>query len=332
MADLLDLLKTKVIGQDEPLATIVPYIDVWQAGLSPADRPAGVFLLLGPTGTGKTSTVEALAAGLHGSPKAMVRIDCGEYQMEHEVAKLIGAPPGYLGHRETQPALTQSKLSAVTSDKCTLSVVLFDEIEKGSASIHRILLGIMDRGVLHLGDNTQVSFEKTVIFMTSNIGAKELKQIMVPWGLAPKQEALAAPAANVTLSAAKRRFAPEFMNRIDAVINYAPLTREAMTLIVDKQIIDLQHHIFTRLGSHAFALVFTRAAKEFLLEQGISEEYGARELKRVLQRQVAQPAAKMYVDGRLNKKDIVQVGVSSGQITLTPKLSPRLASFGLGTK
>jgi ATP-dependent Clp protease ATP-binding subunit ClpA len=127
--DLSTVLAQKVVGQPTAIRVIVPYIQMFQAGLSPEGRPVGVFLLLGPTGTGKTKTIEALAEILHGSAKNLLKIDCGEFQMEHEVAKLIGAPPGYLGHRETQPMLTQQKLNSVTSEKNSLSLVLFDEIE-----------------------------------------------------------------------------------------------------------------------------------------------------------------------------------------------------------
>src|SRR5216684_1346359 len=133
--ELLTALSERIIGQPDALKSIVPYIQIYQAGLAPEGRPAGVFLLLGPTGTGKTRTVEALAEILHGTEKHLLKVDCGEFQMEHEVAKLIGAPPGYLGHRETQPMLTQQKLSSVTSEASSLSLVLFDEIEKAAASM-----------------------------------------------------------------------------------------------------------------------------------------------------------------------------------------------------
>jgi ATP-dependent Clp protease ATP-binding subunit ClpA len=153
---------------------------MFQAGLAPEGRPVGVFLLLGPTGTGKTKTVEALAEILHGSSKNLLKVDCGEFQMEHEVAKLIGAPPGYLGHRETQPMLTQQKLNAVTSEKCELSLVLFDEIEKAAPSMTRLLLGVLDKGVLRLGDNSTVNFEKSLVFLTSNLGAREMMREINP--------------------------------------------------------------------------------------------------------------------------------------------------------
>src|SRR6202140_4355941 len=157
--DLTAVLSQRVIGQPNATRVIVPYIQMYQAGLAPEGRPVGVFLLLGPTGTGKTKTVEALAEILHGSEKNLLKGDCGEFQMEHEVAKLIGAPPGYLGHRETQPILTQKKLNSVTSEKSVLSIVLFDEIEKAAPSMTRLLLGVLDKAVLRLGDNTAVNFE-----------------------------------------------------------------------------------------------------------------------------------------------------------------------------
>src|SRR5271167_1472775 len=178
--DLTSILSSKVVGQPNVINVIVPYIEMFQAGLAPENRPVGVFLLLGPTGTGKTRTVEALAEALHGSSKNILKIDCGEFQMEHEVAKLIGAPPGYLGHRQTQPMLSQQKLTSVTSDKCGLSLVLFDEIEKAAPSLTRLLLGVLDRGVLRPGDNTAVNFEKSLVFLTSNLGAKEMMREINP--------------------------------------------------------------------------------------------------------------------------------------------------------
>src|SRR6476659_240513 len=166
-----EALTVRVVGQPQAMTQIVPYVQMHQAGLAPEGRPAGVFLLLGPTGTGKTRTVEALADVLHGTEKHLLRVDCGEFQMEHEVAKLIGAPPGYLGHRETPAMLTQQKLGAVTSESCNLALILFDEIEKAAPSMTRLLLGVLDKALLRLGDNTSVNFERTLIFLTSNLGA-----------------------------------------------------------------------------------------------------------------------------------------------------------------
>src|SRR5438477_6923855 len=170
----------KLVGQSAAINAIVPYIQMYQAGLCPEGRPIGVFMLLGPTGTGKTRTVEALAEVLHGTSKKMLKIDCGEFQMEHEVAKLIGAPPGYLGHRETQPMLTQQKLNGVSSEAHDVAILLFDEIEKAAASMTRLLLGVLDKATLRLGDNTSVNFERTLIFLTSNLGAADMRREMHP--------------------------------------------------------------------------------------------------------------------------------------------------------
>src|SRR5688500_4353621 len=178
--DIISLLSEKVVGQPAALRYIVPYIDMFRAGLAPVGRPAGVFLLLGPTGTGKTKTVEAVAEILHGSEKNLLRIDCGEFQTEHEVAKLIGAPPGYVGHRETNPIITDKRLLEVVSKDCDLAIILFDEIEKAAPSLSRLLLGILDKATLRLGDNTTVNFEKTIVFLTSNLGAREIMRELKP--------------------------------------------------------------------------------------------------------------------------------------------------------
>ena len=211
--DLSAILSQKVVGQPAATHVIIPYIQMFQAGLAPEGRPVGIFLLLGPTGTGKTKTVEALADVLHGSEKNVLKVDCGEFQMEHEVAKLIGAPPGYLGHRETQPMLNQQKLNAVTSEKCNLSLVLFDEIEKAAPSMTRLLLGVLDKGLLRLGDNSTVNFEKSLVFLTSNLGAREmLREISPEFGF---QSAHVGERADITsklqaigLGAVRKRFSP----------------------------------------------------------------------------------------------------------------------------
>jgi ATP-dependent Clp protease ATP-binding subunit ClpA len=257
--NLIAILSQKVVGQPAATRVIVPYIQMYQAGLAPEGRPVGVFLLLGPTGTGKTKTVEALAEVLHGSEKNVLKIDCGEFQMEHEVAKLIGAPPGYLGHRETQPMLTQQKLNSVTSEKCNLSLVLFDEIEKAAPSMTRLLLGLLDKGILRLGDNTVVNFEKSLVFLTSNLGAREMmREINPDFGFQsvkpPERADLTGKLQNIALVSVRKRFSPEFVNRIDCIITYQPLTPESLSTILDQQIADLQNHVNTRLGARSFTL------------------------------------------------------------------------------
>ncbi len=312
--NLTAVLSQKVVGQPAATRVIVPYIQMYQAGLAPEGRPVGVFLLLGPTGTGKTKTVEALAEVLHGSEKNLLKVDCGEFQMEHEVAKLIGAPPGYLGHRETQPMLTQQKLNSVTSEKCNLSLVLFDEIEKAAPSLTRLLLGVLDKGILRLGDNTIVNFEKSLVFLTSNLGAREMmREINPEFGFQSARQAeradLTSKLQNIALVAVRKRFSPEFINRIDCVITYQPLTAESLAAILDKQITDLQNHVNTRLGARSFTLEVPFEARQFLLQKGTSAEYGARELNRTIHRHLTQPLATLVATGQVEPGARVRVNV-----------------------
>jgi len=288
---------------------------MYQAGLAPEGRPVGVFLLLGPTGTGKTKTVEALADVLHGSEKNVLKVDCGEFQMEHEVAKLIGAPPGYLGHRETQPMLTQQKLNSVTSERCSLSLVLFDEIEKAAPSMTRLLLGVLDKGALRLGDNSTVNFEKSLVFLTSNLGAREmLREINPDFGFQSvktvERADLTGKLQSIGLASVRKRFSPEFVNRIDCIITYQPLSAESLSAILDQQITDLQNHVNTRLGARSFALEVPFEARQFLLRKGTSSEYGARELNRTIHRHLTQPLATLVATNQVNPASTVRVEVA----------------------
>ncbi len=303
------------------MSAIIPFVEMYQAGLGPEGRPAGVFLLLGPTGTGKTKTVEALAEVLHGSEKAVLKVDCGEFQMEHEVAKLIGAPPGYLGHRETLPMLTQQKLNSLTSEGCDLAIVLFDEIEKAAASMTRLLLGILDKAILRLGDNTTVSFERTLIFMTSNVGAREMdREMNVRFGfrgMVPVEKGGSERRLEkIAVAAAKRRFSPEFLNRIDAMSTYRALTAEALANILDLQFIALQRHLDARLGARTFGIQMSQESKALLLRKGTSLEYGARELKRTMHRCLTQPLAAMLAAGEIEPGAKVRVVMNKNDDSL----------------
>lgn len=310
--NLLQQMSGRVIGQPDAMNAIVPFVRMFEAGLGPEGRPAGVFLLLGPTGTGKTRTVEALAEALHGSPRHLLRVDCGEYQMDHEVAKLIGAPPGYLGHRETHPVLTQARVAAVTSQQSNLSVILFDEIEKAAPSFTRLLLGVLDKATLRLGDNNIVNFERSLIFLTSNVGARGMQKELRP-GLGfpvPKSESDAETAArmdSIAMRAAKQNFSPEFLNRIDETITYQPLGEASLRHILDLQLGELQEHIYQRLGARAFHIEVTPRGRKFLLQQGASAEYGAREIRRAVHRYITQPVSAMIVDGRVKPGSCVKI-------------------------
>ncbi|HEY0763238.1 MAG TPA: AAA family ATPase [Pyrinomonadaceae bacterium] len=313
--DLVTLLSRKVVGQSAATNIIVPYVYMYQSGLAPAGRPAGVFLLLGPTGTGKTRTVEAIADLLHGSEKQLVKIDCGEFQLDHETAKLIGAPPGYLGHRETVPMLTQQGLKDATSPRSDLALVLFDEIEKASPSVTKLLLGILDKGTLRLGDNTEVNFEKSLIFFTSNLGAREMmKEINPEIGFQtafPKlRPELTGKLENIALGAVRKRFSPEFVNRIDAIVTYQPLDQQSLEAILDHDIKALQSHVYSRLGDRCFEIEVTPESRQFLLRKGVSQEYGARELKRTMHRELTQPLATMVARGDVAPGALARVSLA----------------------
>lgn len=320
-----------VVGQPAAVSAIVPYVQMYQAGLAPEGRPAGVFLLLGPSGTGKTRTVESLAAVLHGSEKQILKVDCGEFQMEHEVAKLIGAPPGYLGHRETHPVLSQARVNSVTSERSSLSLVLFDEIEKAAPSMTRLLLGVLDKATLRLGDNNTVNFERSMIFMTSNLGAKEMARALEPEfgfsavaGAAPAGEVRDEQLEKIGMNAVRKKFAPEFINRIDAVVTYRPLEEDQLRAILELQLSDLQDHITGRLGLRGFQIKVTDDAKRFLLARGTSLQFGARELKRTIQRQLTQPLAVMVCNHEIEPGATVVVDVAGdgNSLLLRPMTEP----------
>jgi ATP-dependent Clp protease ATP-binding subunit ClpA len=302
--DVAAALRESILGQDDAIETIAPYVELSMAGLAPEGRPAGVFLLLGPTGTGKTRTVEALAQALHGSDRYLLRVDCGEFQLDHEVAKLIGAPPGYLGHRETHPMLSQQKVNAVTSESSPLSLILFDEIEKAAPSFSRILLGVLDRATLKLGDNTSVNFENSLIFLTSNLGARGMMTELAggfgfSTGDARPAKERQSKLSRIAMNEVRRRFSPEFVNRIDEVVTYQALDRKALEGILEIQLTLLRNHIRSRLGPASFDLELTSRARKLLLSEGTSTEYGARELKRAIHRLLMQPLGR-----RLTRKAI----------------------------
>jgi ATP-dependent Clp protease ATP-binding subunit ClpA len=318
-ARLNDLL----VGQSDAIGTIVPYIQMQQASLAPEGRPIGVVLLLGPTGTGKTRTVEALAEVLHGSAKNLLKVDCGEFQMEHEVAKLIGAPPGYLGHRETQPMLTQAKVNGAASEQSDISLILFDEIEKAAPSMTRLLLGILDKATLRLGDNSTVNFERCLIFLTSNVGAKSIQRANKPdfgfEAMLPSGTMDSRKAQSVGMAAVRQKFSPEFVNRIDSVITYKPLDREACDVILDQILTGFARLIHHRLACRGFRLQCTAAGRNMLLELGTSVEFGARELKRTVQRNFIQPVAALVAQGQIPPGSTVILDAKGGEFSILLK-------------
>jgi ATP-dependent Clp protease ATP-binding subunit ClpB len=318
--DLEAKLRHLVIGQDEAIQRIGRAYRIHLAGLSPADRPISTFLLLGPTGTGKTRVVEATAECLLKSPRAVLKIDCAEFQHSHEIAKLIGSPPGYLGHRETHPLLSQEALNQHHSDKIKLSFVLFDEIEKASDSLWNLLLGILDKAALTLGDNRKVDFSAAMVFLTSNLGAAEMNSLLNPrLGFhVPRFEDAAYKAefstrlSSTAIAAARRKFTPEFINRLDNIIVFRSLGDQELRRIVDIELEKVQERIRVAAPNDPFLINVTGSAKEFLLLEGTDFRYGARPLKRAIERLLVQPLSNLMATGQIYRGDCIRVSHSEG--------------------
>lgn len=323
--DLEKKLRHLVIGQDEAIHEIVRTYQTLLAGLSPAGRPIGNFLFLGPTGSGKTRTVEATAEALVGNPRAVIKIDCAEFQHSHEIAKLIGSPPGYLGHRETHALLTQEALNQHHTDTVKLSLLLFDEIEKASDALWNLLLGILDKATLTLGDNRKVDFSSTLIFMTSNIGAAEMISLVSPkLGFhVPSLDdnhctpTLKAKLSRTGLEAARRKFTPEFLNRLDRIVVFKALGNEELNRIIDIELELVQQRIQTCAASKSFFISVTESAREFLLAEGTDFRYGARPLKRAIERLLVQPLSNLMATGQVHGRDRIRIIHSDASPSLT---------------
>jgi ATP-dependent Clp protease ATP-binding subunit ClpA len=311
-------LHKRIIGQDHTIQQIVNVYQTFLAGMNSPTRPIGSFLLLGPTGTGKTRLVESMAESLVGDPRAMVKIDCAEFQHSHEIAKLVGSPPGYLGHRETHPVLSQEVLSQYHTDKVKLSFVLFDEIEKASDALWNLLLGVLDKATLTLGDTRRVDFSKTMIFLTSNLGAAEMNTILRPslgFGAGDVAQQQAGQLdANTTekisragVEAARRRFTPEFMNRLDKVLVFKPLAEAELRKILSLELNLLQQRIFSSSTPTPFFFALAPAAKDFLLREGTDLKYGARHLKRAIDRELVDPLSNLIASGQVRGGDLISV-------------------------
>lgn len=318
-------LRRLIVGQPEAVAQIVNMYQMYRTGMTPPGRPMGNFLFLGPTGTGKTRIVEATAEALLNNPRTVVKIDCAEFQHSHEIAKLIGSPPGYLGHRETHPLLSQEVLNQYHTDKHKISFVLFDEIEKASDSLWNLLLGILDKATLTLGDNRKVDFSKAMIFMTSNLGAKEMNAILSPklgFGLNAHSGAsaegiddkTAAKIARSGAEAARKKFTPEFMNRLDKVVVFQPLGEEEMRRILDIELRSVQSRIFASSGDRSFVFRASDAAKDLILQQGTDPAYGARHLKRAIERLLVQPLSNLIATVQIRPGDLVRVDAEDGKL------------------
>ena len=285
-----------------------------------AARTIGNFLFLGPTGTGKTRLVEAAAESLLENAGAVLKVDCAEFQHSHEIAKLIGSPPGYLGHRETHPLLSQEALNQYHTDKVRISFVLFDEIEKASDALWNLLLGVLDKGTLTLGDNRRVDFSRAMIFMTSNLGAAEMGSILRPnLGFATSEmerrlasgetdEDMNGRISRAGVEAARRKFTPEFMNRIDKIVVFRPLGSEELNRILTIELNLLQRRIFDSASAQPFVFSVTPEARAFLLREGTDMKYGARHLKRAIERTVVHPLSNLVASDQVHGGDLIGIG------------------------
>ena len=312
--DLENKLCRLIVGQEEAVHEIVKTYQTYVAGLSPTGRPIGNFLFLGPTGSGKTRIVEATAQALLNNPKAVIKIDFAEFQHSHEIAKLIGSPPGYLGHRETHALLSQEALSQHHTEKMKISIVLFDEIEKASDALWNLLLGILDKGVLTLGDNRRVDFSSAMVFLTSNLGASEMCSLSSPrLGFhsstvedAGFNEKRGAQMSRIGAAAARRKFTPEFINRLDKIVTFKPLGHEELRRILDIELEMVQERLQNGKDG-SFAMSVTTSAREFLLREGVDSRYGARHLKRAIERLLVQPLANLMASGQIERGDCIRV-------------------------
>jgi len=312
-------LRKLVVGQDAAVDQIVNIYQTYLAGMTSPGRPIGNFLFLGPTGTGKTRLVEALAESLVGDVRSVLKIDCAEFQHSHEIAKLIGSPPGYLGHRETHPLLSQEVLNQYHTDKVKISFILFDEIEKASDALWNLLLGVLDKATLTLGDNRRVDFSRAMIFMTSNLGASEMGSMLRPnLGFATSEVErrraagevdadLDAKISRAGVDAARRKFTPEFMNRIDKVVVFRSLGSEELGRILSLELNLLQQRIFNSANTTPFVFNLTADARGFLLREGTDMKYGARHLKRAIERNLVHPLSNLIASDQVHGGDLIRV-------------------------
>jgi ATP-dependent Clp protease ATP-binding subunit ClpB len=314
-------LRPKIGGQDPAVEKVAEIYQMFLAGLNPPGRPVGNLLFLGPTGSGKTRVVEAVAESLFGDAHACIKIDCAEFQHSHEIAKLIGSPPGYLGHRETHPLLTQEALNQWHTEKLKLSILLFDEIEKASDSLWQLLLGILDKATLTLGDNRHVDLSQCIIVMTSNLGAAEMNEMIngtLGFAQTPAQmdARLDQKIDRTAVEAARRKFSPEFMNRIDKVVVFRMLRSEHLEQILEIELGMVQQRILQATGNNQFVFSCTAAVKQYLLVEGTDLRYGARHLKRAIERNIVFPLANLVATGQVKLGDFIRIDIDNqGKMT-----------------
>lgn len=317
-----NLLK-RVIGQDLAVQKLVHTYQTFRSGLQTPNRPLGVLLFLGPTGSGKTRLAEALAEALFNNRNALTKIDCGEFLHDHEVAKLIGSPPGYVGHDKTVPRLSQESLDKYQTKDIPMSILLFDEIEKGCEELHQMLLGILSGARLILGTNQIVDFTKTLIIMTSNEGSDNIQKIISGEEIGfsvhkSSEDEIDALLWDAAKDALKKKFTPEFLNRITKCIVFHSLNEESLKQIINIEIEAIQDRI---LAAGYFILIsVTDSAKDYIRKEGTDFIYGARELNRALDRLLVEPTSNLLATKQINTRDLLIADYESGDHLIFHKL------------
>jgi ATP-dependent Clp protease ATP-binding subunit ClpA len=305
-------LRSRIVGQDAAIEAVTEIYQMFLVGMTPPDRPIGNLLFLGPTGSGKTYLVEVVAETLFGNRHAFIKVDCAEFQEHHEIAKLIGSPPGYVGHLQTPALLTQESLNHWHTENLKLTLLLFDEIEKASEALWQLLLGILDKGTLTLGDNTHVDLSQCIIFLTSNLGAAQMSDLVQGgMGFAPHDaiadKDLDAKIERTATEAARKKFSPEFLNRLDKVVVFRTLRPEQLEQVFDLELAKIQKRIMTAIGQSHFTFRCSPQVKEHLLKEGTDPKYGARHLKRVLERRIVYALANLVATRQISTGDCIEI-------------------------
>jgi ATP-dependent Clp protease ATP-binding subunit ClpB len=310
------IITEKVVGQEEGVNAIIDILERYHAGLHDPSRPIGSALFLGPTGTGKTRVIEALCEAIGNSPHHCVKVDCGEFQHSHEIAKLIGSPPGYLGHRETPARFTQKTIDGLFTPNHELAIIFFDEIEKASDALWHLLLSILDKATITLGDNSTTNFKDTIILMTSNAGGEEMDRLLRGGGMgfsAPGLEVNEEEIAEKGKSAARKKFTPEFLNRLDRIIAFHTLSRDQIKKICDLELDTVQQNIIS-LSHEVLFIDVKDAAKGALIEEGYDPKYNGRNIRRVIEQRISLPLSRIIAAGVTKQQDTIQIDYNEGYV------------------
>ena len=317
LSKLPELINGKVIGQDEAVSKVVKAIQRNRAGLKDPNKPIGSFIFLGQTGVGKTQLAKVLAKELFDSQDALIRIDMSEYMEKFAISRLVGAPPGYVGYEEGGQLTEKIR-------RKPYSVVLLDEIEKAHPDVFNMLLQVLDDGFLTDSLGRKIDFSNTIIIMTSNIGARKLKDFGsgVGFGTAAQKSQENSNARSVIENALKKAFAPEFLNRIDDVIVFNNLEQEDIDIIID---IELEK-LLKRISDLGYTLKLSKKAKRFIAQKGFDKQYGARPLKRAIQKYVEDDLAEEIIKSNAHEGDTINLDVGKDDTKLSIKIaSPKEA-------